>query len=408
MFCQMVMKSKNVGLGVSGITWNHQTSFNERQHVCETDHDHQRVRLPSHIRHTAGNRCCAAPRALCLPANNQSIGGLQQTQLKGPLTTSLGAAPIMLSAAKLSASVQVRAPNQHFYNSVHQLLQSMLAPQVRGFAASARTLRMRIRSVGNIRRITKTMKMVAASKLKGFEMRMRASRPLSAAIAKVQEVMPKSDVPVEGPTLCVTLNSDKGLCGAVNSTIIKSLRNWSKDHPEAQKNIVMIGDKGRAPMSRLFAKDITLQFTDHAKKPPSFVVASLIAEEVSNSPQGEAMLFYNKFKSAIAYETTVSPLPSKTAVMASLEKVTETYEFEGDEKETLADMYQFMLASRLFNGLLESTTCEFSARMQAMDGASKNCGQLINRLTTQMNRARQASITTELCEIIAGAESLKG
>jgi F-type H+-transporting ATPase subunit gamma len=71
-------------------------------------------------------------------------------------------------------------------------------------------------------------------------------------------------------------------------------------------------------------------------------------------------------------------------------------------------MYQFMLASRLFNGLLESTTCEFSARMQAMDGASKNCGALINRLTTQMNRARQASITTELCEIIAGAESLKG
>jgi F-type H+-transporting ATPase subunit gamma len=296
----------------------------------------------------------------------------------------------------------------HFHNAAHSLLQSLLAPQARGFAASARTLRLRIRSVGNIRRITKTMKMVAASKLKGFETRMRASRPLSAAIAKVQEVMPKSETVPEGPTLCVTLNSDKGLCGAVNSTIVKSIRNWTKEHPEAQKNIIMIGDKGRAPLSRLFAKDISLQFTDHAKKPPSFVVASLIAEEISNAPQGEALLFYNKFKSAIAYETNISSLPSKTEVMSSLAKITETYEIEGEENATLADMYQFMLASRLFNGLLESTTCEFSARMQAMDGASKNCGALINRLTTQMNRARQASITTELCEIIAGAESLKG
>ncbi len=318
----------------------------------------------------------------------------------------------MFSAAKLSASVQVQTfllcPSRFLNVTAYSLLQSLMAPQVRGFAASARTLRLRIRSVGNIRRITKTMKMVAASKLKGFETRMRASRPLSAAIAKVQEVMPKSDVPVEGPTLCITLSSDKGLCGAVNSTIVKSIRNWSKENPEATKSIVMIGDKGRAPLTRLFAKDITLQFTDHAKKPPSFAVASLIAEEVSNTPQGEALLFYNKFKSAIAYETTVSQLPSKTAVLASIGKVTETYEFEGDEKNTMEDMYQFMLASRLFNGLLEATTCEFSARMQAMDGASKNCGALINRLTTQMNRARQASITTELCEIIAGAESLKG
>ena len=300
------------------------------------------------------------------------------------------------------------AANLIFYTAPHLRLQSLLAPQARGFAASARTLRLRIRSVGNIRRITKTMKMVAASKLKGFETRMRASRPLSEAISKVQDVMPKSETVAEGPTLCVTLHSDKGLCGAVNSTIVKSIRNWSKDHPETQKNIIMIGDKGRAPLTRLFAKDLSLQFTDHAKKPPSFAVASLIAEEISNAPQGDALLFYNKFKSAIAYETTISPLPSKTAVLDSLEKIAETYEFEGEEESTLADMYQFMLASRLFNGLLEATTCEFSARMQAMDGASKNCGALINRLTTQMNRARQASITTELCEIIAGAESLKG
>lgn len=86
----------------------------------------------------------------------------------------------------------------------------------------------------------------------------------------------------------------------------------------------------------------------------------------------------------------------------------ETYEFEGDDSVMMGDMYQFMLASRIFNALLESSTCEQSARMTAMDGAAKNCGEMISKLTTQMNRARQASITTELCEIVAGAEAIKG
>lgn len=284
---------------------------------------------------------------------------------------------------------------------------AVFSAPTRGMAVSAKALKLRIRSVSSIQRITKTMKMVAASKLKGFQSRMEAARPLNGAVDKISEQLPAREENSSKKVQFVPITSDRGLCGGVNSSVAKFVRNTVQSNPNMPFSIFVIGDKGRATLGRLFPSAVSTQVTDTGKKPPTFLSASLIAEMIAESDADETVFVYNMFKSAIAYDTTSAAQPNREYFLNAVHDVGAVYELEGDESTIMSDLFEFSTASRLFYGMLEQATCEQSARMSAMEGASKNCGEMIAKLTTQMNRARQASITTELCEIVAGAEAIK-
>jgi len=265
------------------------------------------------------------------------------------------------------------------------------------------------------------MKMVAASKLRGFQTRMEAARPMAAAVERTLENLPElsedekalqaanpTDADSElagGPPLIIATASDRGLCGGVNSAVVRIVRRLTKE-ADNNNQIVVIGDKARTALGRTHGELFQLSVSEAFKKPPTFLIASLLSEEVCKLKYDDCTLVTNKFKTAIAYDTVEVGLGSPVDIMSRLPKLNETYEFEGDEREVMADFLDFRMGVTLFAAMLENATCEQSARMSAMDGATKNCGEMIDRLTTQMNRARQASITTELCEIVAGAEAL--
>jgi len=309
-----------------------------------------------------------------------------------------------------------------------------IAPQLlapagsRGMAVSAKSIKLRLKTVSNIRRITSTMKMVAASKLRGFQSRMEAARPLADAVNRTFDSVPAGDdapaqdaaaavaahgdaaaaaAPAAGSNLPLFLcvSSDRGLCGGINGNVIKVMRRQSA----ALKNevqIVAVGDKARTALSRSHSKMLRFSVNDVFKKPPTFITASLLAEEVSGLPYSACTLVYNKFKNAAAFEITEETVQGVDAQLAALPRVGQVFEFEGDDRLIMSDLIQFRFAVSIFRALLENATCEQAARVSAMDGASKNCGEMINKLTTQMNRARQSAITTELCEIVAGAEAI--
>jgi len=295
----------------------------------------------------------------------------------------------------------------------------------RGMAVSAKSLKLRLKTVSNIKRITSTMKMVAASKLRGFQSRMEAARPMGAAVNLTFDSVPpltEAEAAIAAAThdgaaagavaqkakpLLIGISSDRGLCGAINSSVVKVMRRLAHEHND-QVQIVVVGDKARTAMGRTHSKAFQFSVNDVFKKPPTFLSASLLAEEILKLDFSKSILIYNQFKSAIAYDTVEKHALSASEEMAQLPRVGQVFEFEGEDSRIMADLVQFRLAVSVFSALLENATCEQSARMSAMDGASKNCGEMISKLTTQMNRARQASITTELCEIVAGAEAISG
>jgi F-type H+-transporting ATPase subunit gamma len=274
---------------------------------------------------------------------------------------------------------------------------------------NAKVLKTRIKSVKSIQRITKTMKMVAASKLRGFQGRMEQSRPATIALKNVINAIPDGEGASAGKEqLIVAITSDRGLCGGINSAIAKSAKLYMKEHTDTKFNVVCVGEKGKAVLQRIAPQSLTLTVGDATKKPPTFLLASTLAQEIIPIKFDSGKLMFNKFNTVISFSTTSEELVSGTSFASKLDKFREQFEFEGEESLVMSDLYEFQLAAKIFNSLLENATVEQSARMTAMDGASKNCGEMINRLTLSMNKARQATITKELCEIVAGAESVKG
>lgn len=279
--------------------------------------------------------------------------------------------------------------------------------------ANVKALRMRLASVKSIQRITKTMKMVAAAKLKGFQTRMMAARPLGDAMTKIlSEIPAPGDEEVAGADmthLIVPITSDRGLCGGVNGAIAKAVKVLDKELT-GEKYIAILGNKGEALLKRTHGKLIQRVITEIYLNPTSFALASEIAEELSSVRQyDKAHIVYNRFKSAIAYDTLCDEVESTDAMADRMAQFTEKYEFEDEFTESLhmSDMMQFVLASKVYSRLLESATSETSARMGAMENATKNCGEMVDKLTLVMNRARQAVITQELGEIVSGAAAVE-
>ena len=289
--------------------------------------------------------------------------------------------------------------------------------------ASLKELKGRINSVKSTQKITKAKQMVAAAKLRKAQAAAEAARPYAARLADVMgslaskitvsETSPKllSGTGSDQVHLLVVANSDKGLCGAFNSNIVKAARLKAKELNDQGKTVLfyLIGRKGRAVIKREYPKAILQQFDTSDVREPGYAEAEKIADElVALYEAGKfdvAHLYFSKFKSALQQDPTeqqIIPVPTPKAAAASDAAV----EYEPDEEEILSALLPRYLRTQLFGALLENAASEQGASMTAMDNATRNAGELINKLTIQYNRSRQAAITTELIEIIAGAEAL--
>ncbi|WP_340586646.1 F0F1 ATP synthase subunit gamma [Erythrobacter alti] len=288
--------------------------------------------------------------------------------------------------------------------------------------ASLKELKDRIGSVKSTQKITKAKQMVAAAKLRKAQAAAEAARPYANRLADVMGSLASKVSGDSAPLLLrgtgasqkhllVVVNTDKGLCGGLNSNIVKEAKLQAKAMIAEGKDVsfYLVGKKGRAPIKRDYADRIEHHFDTSEVRNIGFDEAEAIADDlVERFEKGEfdiAHLIYPTFKSALAQDpTTVQllPVPSPETSTASDAAV----EYEPDEEEILAELLPRYVKTQLFGALLEREASEQGASMTAMDNATRNAGELIDKLTIQYNRSRQAAITTELIEIIAGAEAL--
>jgi F-type H+-transporting ATPase subunit gamma len=296
--------------------------------------------------------------------------------------------------------------------------------------ASLKTLKGRIASVKSTQKITKAMKMVAAAKLRRAQASAEAGRPYAqrmeavmASLASKVTVGPESPKLLAGTGaeqthLIVLCTSDRGLAGAFNTNIVRAARKRAEDLMRDGKTVLfyLVGRKGRAVIGRVFPKQIIHQHDTGAIKFVSFADAQLIANDIVerfNAGQFDvAHLFYAHFRSALVQEPVgqqiipVSmPSAADTAAATTAGNLS-SIEYEPDEEEILSTLLPRNIAVQVFRALLENAASEQGSRMTAMDNATRNAGDMINRLSIAYNRQRQAAITTELVEIISGAEAL--
>jgi F-type H+-transporting ATPase subunit gamma len=292
---------------------------------------------------------------------------------------------------------------------------------------SLKTFRLRIRSVQSTQKITKAMKMVAAAKLRRAQEQATAARPYAEAMDKILASLGASFKGGTGPRLLAGTGSDKvhllivatgdrGLCGGFNSTIVREARRTIRALLAEGKTVKIfcVGRKGREQLRRDYASHIVETITDLGRPRLSFADASKVTTRIMEMfAAGEfdvASVVFNRFKSAMTQIVTVQqlippPAPeASTAAPATMGGA--VYEFEPDEGEILADLLPRNLTVQIFRVLLENAASFYGSQMTAMDSASRNAGEVIKKLTLQMNRSRQASITKELIEIISGAEAI--
>jgi F-type H+-transporting ATPase subunit gamma len=293
--------------------------------------------------------------------------------------------------------------------------------------ASLKALKLRIGSVKSTQKITKALNMVAASKLRRAQQNATAARPYSermrdvvASLASRIVVGPESPKLLAGTGkddthLIVVVTSDRGLAGAFNSNIVRAVRRKADDLIKQGKTVhfFIVGRKGRPVLQRLYPRAIVGQHDTSEMKNPSYEVASVIADDIvdrfGSGNFDVAHLAYANFRSTLVQEPTVDqiiPIPSTAAAEGTSAAGNAMVEYEPDEEEILSVLLPRNIAVQVYRALLENQAGFYGSQMTAMDNATRNAGDMINRLTIQYNRTRQAAITTELVEIISGAEAL--
>ncbi|KAI5291506.1 atp3 gamma subunit of the F1 sector of mitochondrial F1F0 ATP synthase [Ascosphaera acerosa] len=261
----------------------------------------------------------------------------------------------------------------------------------------------RLKSIKNIEKITNTMKIVASTRLNKANAAMAESRAYGRTSNAVFENAETK--PLDGKkTLYVIASSDKGLCGGIHSGLSKAVRPLLSPGAEhrADAHVVVLGEKAKAQVSRYAEDLIQMSFANVGKDIPTFTEAQAIADQIAQMPEeyGSVKIVYNKFINATSYEPTVVEAFSEEAITQS----PNISAFEIDD-EALANLRSYALANNLFWALAEGHACEISARRNAMDNASKNAGDMIQKFQILYNRQRQAVITNELVEIITGASA---
>ncbi|VDL71451.1 unnamed protein product [Nippostrongylus brasiliensis] len=289
--------------------------------------------------------------------------------------------------------------------SLQLVVSSAVAEQQRGFA-TLKDISIRLKSIKNIQKITKSMKMVAAAKYAKAERDLKGARAYGVgAKTFFDNINPEAG---EGETkpegqkqLLILVTSDRGLCGGVHSAIAKEAKLILANAGQKDIRIVCIGDKSRNALQRLHAKKFLLTGNDIGRAPPTFADASIAAKAILESgfEFDEGLILFNKFKTVVSYQT------SKMAVLPleEIKKKDALLTYDSVDDDVLKSYNEYALAQLIYYAMKESATSEQASRMTAMDGASKNAGEMIDKLTLAFNRTRQAVITRELIEIISGA-----
>ena len=289
--------------------------------------------------------------------------------------------------------------------------------------ASLDDLKKRIISVKSTQKITKAMKMVAAAKLKRAQDNAEKGRPYSEKMNKIilnlsNSITDKESAPrllvgngEDKVHLCIVLTSDRGLCGGFNSNIIKKAKSYFEKILLDNKTlkIITVGTKGYDQLKRNFNDKIIEKISFKESKSINYFdankVGKMIIDLYLKKEFDVCTIFYNKFKNVITQipqAQQIIPLKDEENENSS----DESYEFEPDEDEILSNLLPKNISTQIFKAMLENSASEQGSRMSAMDNATRNAGEMVDKLTIEYNRSRQAAITKELIEIISGAESL--
>ena len=290
--------------------------------------------------------------------------------------------------------------------------------------ASLDDLKKRISSVKSTQKITKAMKMVAAAKLRRAQESAEKGRPysdkmnniilnLSNGISDVDNA-PKllSGTGEDKVHLCVVMTSDRGLCGGFNTNIIKKAKLYFQKILDEGKTlkIITVGTKGYDQLKRLYGDNIIERISFKESKNVNYFdadkVGKIVIEKFDKKEFDVCAIFYNQFKNVITQipqEQQIIPLKTSENEENSSD---DNYEFEPEEDEILSNLLPKNISTQIFKAMLENSASEQGSRMSAMDNATRNAGEMVDKLTIEYNRSRQAAITKELIEIISGAESL--
>ena len=290
--------------------------------------------------------------------------------------------------------------------------------------ASLDDLKKRITSVKSTQKITKAMKMVAAAKLKRAQESAEKGSPYSEKMNNVilnlsigisdKETAPKllSGTGKDKIHLCVVMTSDRGLCGGFNSNIIKKAKNYFGEILKEGKvlKIITVGSKGNDQLKRQYGNKIIENISFKNSKNANYFdaekVGRIIIEKFEKEEFDICTIFYNQFKNVITQIPQAQQIIPLNTEIADDNELVDSYEFEPDEDEILNNLLPKNISTQIFKAMLENSASEQGARMSAMDNATRNAGEMVDKLTIQYNRSRQAAITKELIEIISGAESL--
>lgn len=265
----------------------------------------------------------------------------------------------------------------------------------------------RLKSIASIQKITKSMKMVSVAKYARAERLLKSVRPFGESTGKFFDKVALLPNEQTEDILIFAITSDRGLCGACHSSVAKKAASTlvnEKTTSKNQWNVVCVGDKARSVLHYKHSNAIIMVAKEIGKKPPTFVDASLLAMGVRGTGAVDKywILIYNKFKSMMAYETTVIRISNIPSILDSPKLL--PYDIEDTD---IMYYVQFSKASIIYYVMVESACTEHSARMTAMDTATTNASEMIGKLRLKYNRGRQATITKELIEIISGAAALK-
>ena len=290
--------------------------------------------------------------------------------------------------------------------------------------ASLDDLKKRISSVKSTQKITKAMKMVAAAKLRRAQESAERGRPYSEKMNNIilnlsiglsdKENAPKllTGTGEDKVHLCVVMTADRGLCGGFNSNIIKKAKSYFKKLSDNGKTlkIITVGSKGYDQLKRIYKDNIIEKISFKESKNANYFdadkVGKIIIEKFENKEFDVCTIFYNQFKNVITQIPQEQQIIPLKMTEDETNKSEESYEFEPDEDEILGNLLPKNISTQIFKAMLENSASEQGSRMSAMDNATRNAGEMVDKLTIEYNRSRQAAITKELIEIISGAESL--
>lgn len=278
--------------------------------------------------------------------------------------------------------------------------------------ATLKEVETRLKSIKNIEKITKTMKIVASTRLSKADKAKAAAKQLDKSdnqFYKNAETKQLETDQIEEPNpdkeLVIAITSDKGLCGSIHSQLARAVRNYLGY--ESNADVVTIGDKIKMQLLRSHENNVKLSISGIGKDAPTFTESSLIADkilkELDAAKYAKISIFFNDPVSSLSFEPTHKPIFNEETIRKS----PSFNKFEVDTEGNIArDLFEYSLSSQILTAMAQGYAAEISARRNAMDNASKNAGDMINRYSILYNRTRQAVITNELVDIITGASSL--